>query len=96
MKKTPILLRFDDAVEFEQVMKDNAYTIHGLTFYLIRNAYENNDDSITLAYLNNHDTLLTVDKDSWLKNLECTLDFFISLEEYEKCQKIKDLMDKLK
>mgnify|MGYP001161481294 CR=1 FL=1 len=97
MDTTPIMLKFDGDIEFRKVMSDNAYEIHSRTLYGIDKAFKlNTTDDVILAYLNHADSMLGIPKDCWLDNLEMTLDFFISIEDYTKCQEVKELMDKLK
>ena len=97
MNTTPIMLRFDSDVEFRQVMTDNAYEIHSRTLYGIDKAFNNNSkDDVVLAYLNDVDSILGIPHDCWLDNLEMTMEYFISIEDYERCQEVKQLMDKLK
>ena len=46
-------------------------------------------------YLNDKDTILGCPPESWIDNLQMSLEYFIDIEEYEKCSEVKQLLDKL-
>ena len=68
--------------------------IHNNTLYGIYKAVSDDDDIAPIAFLN-RDSLMAIPKEQWLDNLEHTLEYFISTEEYEKCSEVKQLVDKL-
>ena len=41
------------------------------------------------------DIYITVEKPKWKKSLDSALQYYIDIEEYEECSKIKNLIDKL-
>ena len=45
--------------------------------------------------LNDKDTILGCPPESWIDNLQMSLEYFIDIEEYEKCSEVKQLLDKL-
>lgn len=92
----PPLLEFETDTEFHQALSDNAHAIHMRTLYAIKYAYDTNfKGDITIAFLNDEDTLLQCAPESWISNLQSTLDYFVDVEEYEKCSEVKELIDKL-
>ena len=92
----PPILKFNNDTEFHQALSDNAYEIHVRTLYAIDYAYNTNfDEEITIAYLNDKDTILGCPPESWIDNLQMSLEYFINIEEYEKCSEVKQLLDKL-
>ena len=92
----PPMLKFDTDTEFRQALSDNAHKIHMRTLYAIKYAYDTKfNDDITIAFLNNEDTLLTCQPKDWIDNLQSTLEYFIEIEDYEKCQEVKELIDRL-
>ena len=95
MKTEIPLLKFDTDMQFHQALDDKAYEIHCRTLYAIDYAFNTDKDEVTIAYLNDRDTLLGAPKDVWLDNLQMSMDYFIDIEAYEKCQEVKQLMDKL-
>jgi len=92
----PPMLRFDTDTEFRQALSDNAHKIHMRTLYAIKYAYDTKfNDDITIAFLNDEDTILGCPPDVWIDNLQMTMEYFIEIEDYEKCQEVKELIDKL-
>jgi hypothetical protein len=61
----------------------------------ITEAFKNNSNEIKLCELKYANTYLTVHKNNWSSSLARALDFYIEREEYEKCSKVKKLIDKL-
>ncbi len=61
----------------------------------VSEAIKTKKSEIRLCEVKHTDTYLTVHKDMWSDSLASALDFYIEKEEYEKCSKIKDLIDKL-
>jgi|TARA_R110002020_G_scaffold84189_1_gene208754 hypothetical protein len=93
----PPLLKFETDTEFHQELSKHEHAIHTRTLYSIGYALNTEyDDEITIAFLNDEDTILGCPPDVWVDNLEMTLDYFISIEDYEKCQEVKELLDKIK
>ena len=45
--------------------------------------------------LNDKETVLGVPKDSWIDNLETSLDYFEEIEDYTKCQEVQQLISKI-
>lgn len=89
-----ININFETEIEFQQQMAEHADTIHNNTLYGIDEAFNTDDDVTFVAFLN-HDCMMAIPKDLWLENLENTLQYFISTEEYEKCSEVKQLVDKI-
>tara|TARA_R110001583_G_scaffold36163_1_gene119227 strand:- start:2067 stop:2357 length:291 start_codon:yes stop_codon:yes gene_type:complete len=91
-----LTLRFDDDDEFMQVMEDNEYIIHSRTLEGINNAFDTNSkEDVVIAYLNDDEYVLSIPEDCWKDNLEMSMEYFTSIEDYEKCNEIKQLIDKL-
>ena len=89
-----INITYETETEFRQQMEEHADTIHNNTLYGIDESFNTDDDVAFIAFLN-HDSIMAIPKEEWLENLQNTLDYFISTEEYEKCSEVKQLMDKL-
>ena len=89
-----ININFESDTEFHQQIAKHADTIHNNTLYGIDEAFNTNDDVAFIAFLN-HDTIMAIPEEQWLENLENTLDYFISTEEYEKCSEVKQLLAKI-
>ena len=90
-----LTLRFDNDDEFMQVMEDNEYIIHSRTLEGINNAFDiNSKEDVVIAHLND-DEIMGIPEDCWKDNLEMSMEYFTSIEDYEKCNEIKQLIDKL-
>ena len=90
------LLKFDSDLQFHQQLSEFEHDIHIRTLYAIDYAFNTNfKDEITIAYLNDRDTILGCPPEAWTDNLQMSLEYFISIEDYEKCSEVKQLLDKL-
>ena len=61
----------------------------------VSEAIKTNKNEIKLCEVKNSNLYITVEKQEWKKSLDSALQFYIDIEEYEKCSKIKKLIDKL-
>jgi len=92
----PPIIKFNNQDEFHIQLDIHRHAVHIRTLYAIKYAYDTKfNDDITIAFLNNEDTLLTCQPKDWIDNLQSTLEYFIEIEDYEKCQEVKELIDKL-
>ena len=92
----PPTLKFETDTEFHQELSKYEHEIHMRTLYAIKYAYDTKfNGDITIAFLNDEDTLLQCSPTEWITNLQSTLDYFVEVEEYEKCSETKELIDNL-
>ena len=92
----PPMIKFDDHEEFQDQINKQRHAVHIRTLYAIKYAYDTNfKGDITIAFLNDHDTVLQCTPDEWITNLQSTLDYFVEIEEYERCAEAKELLDNL-
>jgi hypothetical protein len=89
-----INIDFESEIEFRQQMEEHADIIHNNTLYGIDESFNKDEDNVVVAFLNG-DSIMAIPKEEWLSNLDNTLTYFISTEEYEKCTEVKQLIDKL-
>ena len=61
----------------------------------VSEAIKTNKEEMKLCEVKYTNTYLTVHKNNWSSSLARALDFYIEREEYEKCSKVKKLIDKL-
>tara|TARA_R110002020_G_scaffold17760_10_gene61992 strand:+ start:2360 stop:2629 length:270 start_codon:yes stop_codon:yes gene_type:complete len=61
----------------------------------VTEAIKSNKKEIKLCEVKNSNTYITVEKPEWKNSLDSALQYYVNEEEYEKCSKIKDLIDKL-
>ena len=92
----PPMFIYETDEEFQQQLEIHRHAIHIRTLYAIKYAYDTKfNGDITIAFLNDQDTLLQCSPHEWVKNLKSTLDYFVEIEEYEKCSEVKELIDNL-
>tara|TARA_R100000908_G_C3637209_1_gene75215 strand:- start:11 stop:331 length:321 start_codon:yes stop_codon:yes gene_type:complete len=92
----PPMIKFNDQDEFHEQLEKHRHAVHIRTLYAIKYAYDTKfNDEITIAFLNDEDTLLTCQPEDWIANLQSSLDYFIDIEDYEKCSEVKELIDNL-
>ena len=61
----------------------------------VTEAIKTDKEAIKLCEVKNSGVFITVEKPEWKESLDSALQFYINTEEYEKCSKIKNLIDKL-
>ena len=50
-------------------------------------------ESVNIAEIKHHDVIISVPKDEWKSGLENAMEYYIKIEEYEICSKIKKLIE---
>jgi len=87
----------EDEIEF---LKKNKWVIHSLIIDGVKKAYEENLESVTVFRIINTVSGFVMSselkKDDWLDSLNKSMDYFESIEEYEKCTEIKELIKNIK
>jgi len=88
---------FESDEQFSTAMADNAYDIHMRTLYGIDNAYNTNNDYVTIAIVQTGDkeAELGSPREVWIDNLQGTLTYFEGIEDYTRCQEVVQLIKKL-
>ncbi len=86
-RRIPILSPNDTSSKKPQVYKS---LVDGVT-----EAIKTDKEEIKLCEVKNTNTYITVEKPEWKESLDSALQFYIDVEEYEECSKIKNLIDKL-
>ena len=61
----------------------------------VSEAIKTDKEEIKLCEVKNSNIYITVEKPKWKSSLDSALQFYIDIEEYEECSKIKKLIDKL-
>ena len=61
----------------------------------VTEAIKTNKEEIKLCEVKNTNIFITVEKPEWKESLDSALQYYIDIEEYEECSKIKNLIDKL-
>jgi|TARA_B110000977_G_C10722004_1_gene355575 hypothetical protein len=65
------------------------------SYTAILNAVENNLDKVELFNIFNMSIIIELDKSNFQVALEKILNHFISIEDYEECEKIKNVIEKI-
>ena len=61
----------------------------------VSEALKSKKKEIRLCEVKNSGIFITVEKPEWKESLDSALQYYIDIEEYEECSKIKNLIDKL-
>ena len=85
-RRIPIFAH-DEELNSKKVYKS---LIEGVT-----EAIKTDRKQIKLCEVKNSNQFITVEKQNWKSSLDSALQYYIDVEEYEECSKIKDLIDKL-
>lgn len=81
--------------EFNEELNPQKRQVYKSLVEGVSEAIENNKNEIKLCEVKNSGIYITVEKTEWKNSLDSALQFYVDKEEYEKCSKIKDLIDKL-
>jgi hypothetical protein len=61
----------------------------------IAEGIEDDLESVNVAEIKHHDIIINVSKSEWKGGLEKAMEYYIEMEEYEECSKIKKLIKRL-
>ena len=81
--------------EYNEELKSQKHQVYKSLIDGVTEAIKSNKEEIKLCEVKNSGMFITVEKPEWKKSLDSALQYYIDVEEYEKCSKIKDLIDKL-
>ena len=81
--------------EFNKELSSKKHQVYKSLIEGVSEAIKSNKKEVKLCEVKNSNTYITVEKENWKNSLDSALQFYINKEEYEKCSKIKDLIDKL-
>ena len=87
-------LQFSTEDEFLEQMQEHAYAIHIRILDAIEVSMLTGETDPLIAYLNG-DYEMRLPIVDWLRNLEQTLMYFESIEDYDTCQDVVDLTKKV-
>ena len=90
---------FENLGELENFLKDEKDFIHKLIFYKLDEAFETEEEVRVMEFYSKDVVIsiqLTLNKDRLLPCLEKLEEYFVTVEEYEKCQKILEYKKLLK
>jgi len=98
MKEEPLILHIDlKNQSVSNWLKENKYIIFSeIVRYSSKIIIENIDVIQAIIVSNSYDNIVFIIKKENVKNsLEKAMDYFLEIEEYEKCSEIRDLLNKL-
>ena len=81
--------------EFNEELNLKKHQVYKSLVDGVSEAIKTNKKEIKLCEVKNSGIYITVEKPEWKKSLDSALQFYIDIEEYEQCSKIKNLIDKL-
>ena len=81
--------------EFNEELKSKKHQVYKSLIDGVSEAIKNNKTEVKLCEVKNSNIFITVEKQAWKNSLDSALQYYVDIEEYEKCSKIKDLIDKL-
>ena len=81
--------------EFNEELSPKKHQVYKSLIDGVTEAIKENKKEIKLCEVKHSGIYITVEKTEWKKSLDSALQYYIDIEEYEKCSKIKDLIDKL-
>jgi hypothetical protein len=92
----PIMMEFDNDIDFKKAMNEHEYEIHNRTISEITRAIDGESEYIVIAYLNTKEKVLGVIEEDYLDHVERARDYFEYIEDYEKCTECVALENKIK
>tara|TARA_Y100001973_G_C5194662_1_gene333392 strand:+ start:2420 stop:2689 length:270 start_codon:yes stop_codon:yes gene_type:complete len=81
--------------EFNEELSPKKHQVYKSLIDGVTEAIKTDKKEIKLCEVKNSGIYITVEKQEWKTSLDSALQYYISIEEYEECSKIKNLIDKL-
>ena len=81
--------------EYNEELKSKKHQVYKSLIDGVTEAIKTNKEIVKLCEVKNTNIFITVEKPEWKNSLDSALQYYVNKEEYEKCSKIKDLIDKL-
>tara|TARA_Y100001963_G_C6577930_1_gene351991 strand:- start:284 stop:553 length:270 start_codon:yes stop_codon:yes gene_type:complete len=81
--------------EFNEELSSKKPQVYKSLIEGVSEAIKSDKEEIKLCEVKNSNIYITVEKPKWKSSLDSALQFYIDIEEYEECSKIKKLIDKL-
>lgn len=97
-KGSPMILHIDLGNQsLQSWLKDNRYIIYSELVRFAEKLIKNKLDFIQAVMISNlsDNVVFIIKKENVNLTLEKAMNYFLSIEEYEKCAKIRDLINKL-
>jgi hypothetical protein len=82
-------------LSFDEELNSKKHQVYKSLIDGVTEAIKSDKKEIKLCEVKNSNIYITVEKQKWKSSLDSALQFYINTEEYEKCSKIKNLIDKL-
>ena len=81
--------------EYNEELKTSKHKVYKSLVDGVIEAIKKDKKEIKLCEVKNSGIYITVEKQEWKNSLDSALQYYIDIEEYEECSKIKNLIDKL-
>lgn len=98
MKQEPMILHIDLGNQSLQPwLRDNKYIIFSELIRYAEKLIDEDVETIQAILVSNlsDNVVFLIKKDELSITLDTAMEYFLSIEEYEKCAKVRDLMNKL-
>jgi len=98
MKETPIILHIDLGNQsVTEWLKENQYVIFSELIRYSKKLIKENLNAIQAIMVSNSsdNIVFIIKKDNVKLTLDKAMDYFLEIEEYEKCSEIRDLLNEL-
>jgi len=91
----PLTIEFKNYEELITFLYREKALLFLVAYKVIQKSVDNHDDVAVVANLLVNDSVYTIkiERDDFNKHLNKSLSYFETIEDYETCQKIKDLID---
>lgn len=91
----PLTIEFKNYEELITFLYREKGLLFLVAYKVIQKSVDNHDDVAVVANLLVNDSVYTIkiERDDFNKHLNKSLSYFETIEDYETCQKIKDLID---
>ena len=97
-RKIPLFTLYaPDGIDYSNLSKtpEVKKVIIDETLYAIKEGVKKNKKNIPLFEVANSNCYIELEKENWKPTLKNVLDYYIEVEEYDKCIECRDLINKL-
>lgn len=92
-----LYITVQEGVDFEAIQHNEQIqeVLYNRVVIAIKEANQTNKSEATVVELNSTGNYIAINRNDWKKSLKKAQDYFLNLEEYEKCADIQKLIDSI-